>query len=476
MSKTTTICWFRQDLRLTHNPALEAASDAGKVLPLYIHDEVNCGEWGHGAASRWWLHQSLTQLDADMNGRLCIQRSDPLDILVALSEKLDIQRVYWNRCYEPWQIKRDKQIKQALESRGIAVTSCNGNLLWEPWENLKDDGSPYKVFTPFFKSAMARLDLPALTSRPDLKIEYVDAGDMNTGIDQLGLMPKIKWYEEMAQCWSPGTAGAQDLLQEFLQSGLQSYPEGRDFPDQQSVSRLSPHLHFGEISPLELAHRVRRHGEQNNLQDQAFHYIRELAWREFSHYVLYHFPDICERNMKSQFDDFPWLTDANGLERWQQGQTGYPLVDAGMRELWQTGYMHNRVRMIVASFLTKNLMLHWKHGARWFWDCLLDADLANNSASWQWVAGSGTDAAPYFRIFNPVTQSLKFDSAGAYIKRYVPELENLPEPHLHDPSSAPQEVLHEAGVKLGETYPRAMVNLKETRERALNAYKSIREG
>ncbi|MEX0965195.1 MAG: deoxyribodipyrimidine photo-lyase [Pseudohongiellaceae bacterium] len=472
MSSNTAILWFRQDLRLSDNPALRAAIDDGAVLPLYILDENS--DWNRGGASRWWLHHSLNALNKSLRGQLWVYAGDSTEILPRLASEHGASHVHWNRCYEPWRISQDRSIKEQLKESGIEATSHNGSLIWEPWENLKQDGTPYKVFTPFYRYAIANTVPRALQGAPERSFELVNCQQNAGRIEELALLPKINWYEKISASWTPGEQGAKRRLREFTENGLNDYREGRDFPSKRSVSMLSPHLHFGEISPSAAAHLVKQAGTMDAVEEQANHFIRELAWREFSYYSLYHFPHLCQRNMKSEFDRFPWVSDDSKLALWQQGQTGFPLVDAGMRELWQTGYMHNRVRMIAASFLVKNLMIHWLEGARWFWDCLVDADLANNSCSWQWVAGSGADAAPYFRIFNPVTQSIKFDPNGSYIRQYCPELGGLSNKAIHDPSSAAEEELAAAGVVLGENYPRTIVDLKETRARALQAYKSLR--
>lgn len=471
------VLWFRQDLRLRDNPALAAALAQGSVLPVFIVDDANAGEWRRGAASRCWLHRSLQALDASLGGRLWVFEGDAEEILPRFAGENGATKVFWNRCYEPWRIARDKRIKQSLLDDGIAAESHAGTLMWEPWQNLKKDGTPYKVFTPYYRNALASQPPPPAPVTPSTKrLEAALAPCAQPGekIEALGLLPTLDWHEAMLADWTPGEAGAQARLAHFLESGLEDYRDGRDFPSKRSVSRLSPHLHFGELSPNEAAYAATQSGQLGH-ESQSEHFVRELVWREFSYYLLYHFPTLTNSNMKAEFDRFPWLDDAELRGAWQRGMTGYPIVDAGMRELYSTGYMHNRVRMIVASFLIKNLMQHWHHGERWFWDCLVDADLASNSCSWQWVAGSGADAAPYFRIFNPVTQSQKFDGAGDYIKRFVPELAALPSKYLHDPSSAPKMALELAGITLGEDYPHAIVDLKQTRERALAAYKTLRD-
>ncbi len=467
--------WFRQDLRLADNPALRAACAQGKVLPLYIVDDTHAGDWQPGEASNWWLHQSLAALDEALHNKLWLVKGDPLEVIPRLMTEHRAAAVCWNRCYEPWQVKRDKELKQQLQEAGLEATSHGGSLLWEPWNTLKADGTPYRVFTPFYRNAVQQLPPPpAPQGRPD-SLNLVDCTQGPDKLAQLQLLPAVTWYQGLTEHWQPGESGAKDKLERFLKSGLQRYKQGRDFPSEESVSRLSPHLHFGEISPRQLWYAADRAGIEQGCEEHSAHFQRELGWREFSVSLLYHFPQLTHSNMNAQFDAFPWQRDNTLLQRWQRGETGYPLVDAGMRELWQTGYMHNRVRMVVGSFLVKNLRHHWLDGARWFWDCLLDADLANNTCSWQWVAGCGADAAPYFRIFNPVTQSAKFDPQAEYIRRYVPELAALPDRYIHDPASAPVQELEAAGIKPGRHYPAPLVDLRASREEALAAYRALRE-
>lgn len=472
MPQSTAIHWFRQDLRIEDNPALLAASRHGKILPVYILDDVNAQEWRLGAASRWWLHHSLRALNRALDGRLWVLQGNASQLLPKLAADHKVSLVTWNRCYEPWRSSRDKKLQAELQEQGIAVETDNGSLLFDPGSVVKDDGSPYKVFTPFYRQARARMAHSRAPVQLD-KFALQPCLQPDDKIVKLQLLPAINWYTGLQEHWQPGATGAQQKLQNFLDSGLHNYREGRDFPALRSVSGLSPHLHFGEISPQQIVAQIQQQAQMDSCEAESEHFIRELIWREFSYSLLCFFPSLTTQNLKPIFDHFPWSTDTQLLQKWQQGQTGFPLIDAGMRELWQTGYMHNRVRMIVASFLVKNLMIHWNEGARWFWDCLVDADLANNSCSWQWVAGSGMDAAPYFRIFNPVTQSLKFDPDGSYIRRFVPELAVLPIPYLHNPGSAPRHELENAGVKLGETYPRAIVDLQETRAHALAMYKAL---
>lgn len=463
-----TLFWFRQDLRLSDNPGLTKAAEQAAVLPVYIFDDKTPGQHRMGAASRWWLHHSLKDLNNNLNGRLQVFAGNPEQILPELAIRYRASAVYWNRCYEPWRLRQDQRLEALLTQQSIAVETFNAVLLWEPWTLLKNDGSPYRVFTPFFrnccKAPPPREPVPAPASLSLVRCTG------STDIDRLRLLPDIPWDKQLAPHWQIGETGAQQRLRDFLDLGLDHYQEGRNLPgDCHGVSRLSPHLHFGEISPNQLWSAIKSAGDN----DHVALFCRQLAWREFSYSLLYYHPDLPENNLQRKFDAFPWREDPQALKRWQTGQTGYPIVDAGMRELWQTGYMHNRVRMIVGSFLVKNLLLHWHAGEQWFWDCLVDADLANNSASWQWIAGCGADAAPYFRIFNPITQGQKFDPHGRYTRKYLPELARLPDKFLFNPFQAPTKVLAEAGISLGETYPEPVVALKPSRARALAAFKSL---
>lgn len=482
------IVWFRQDLRISDNPALAAALARGDVLPVYILDDESAGDWRMGAASRAWLHHSLESLSGSLDGRLLFFSGSAERILPLLAEAFNIDNVFWNRCYEPWRIKRDQAIKSALQTAATTVESFNGSLLWEPWQILKKDATPYKVFTPYFRRGCLSKPAPRLPKPqedPHSKLlsravigralAKLQAQDLRGGLDvaALELLPSIDWYTNMLSGWEIGEAAAHTKAQQFTDTPIQAYKERRDFPAEGYGSRLSPHLHFGEISP----HQVWQYALQApSMSDETNrdHFLSELGWREFSYYLLYHWPQIPDKPFNPKYESFPWLEDQQGLEAWQRGQTGYPIVDAGMRELWQTGFMHNRVRMIVASFLVKNQLIPWRAGEAWFWDCLVDADLAANSASWQWSAGCGADAAPYFRIFNPVTQSEKFDSEGIYISTYCPELAKLPKKFIHKPWAASPEVLAEADVQLGVDYPQPILDLKITRERALAANRSLR--
>ncbi len=457
--------WFRQDLRLADNPALSAAVKFGKVLPIYILDDENAGEYKMGAASRVWLHHSLESLNNSLDGKLSFYKGNPEEILPEIMKAHGATKVFWNRQYEPWAIARDKKIKESLE-----VESFNGSLLWEPMQNLKADGTPYRVFTPFYKRGC----LNAAPPREPLSVPQNLNDNLTAGegaLAGLSLLPKIRWDKGLIANWKVGEEAAKERMYEFVDGGLSSYKEGRNFPAQKSVSKLSQSFHFGELSPNQAWYAADTKGDDTNIA----HFKSELGWREFSYSLLYHFPDLPKNNLQKKFDAFPWQEDVELLAAWQKGETGYPIVDAGMRELYATGLMHNRVRMIVGSFLVKNLLLHWHHGEEWFWDCLVDADLAANSASWQWIAGSGADAAPYFRIFNPITQGTRFDVDGEYTRKYIPELKNMPNKYLFNPWEAPDEVLKEAGVKLGRDYPKPIVGIKASREKALAAFSSLKK-
>lgn len=472
-SKPVAIAWFRQDLRISDNPALNAAAAAGDVLPIYILDDVNAADWAMGAASRAWLHHSLTALNLALDGRLRIYRGDAREIIAQLAASLPVEGVFWNRCYEPWRIKRDAQIKADLIAGDIQTRSFNAALLWEPRDISKKDGTPYRVFTPFYQRGCLSSPPPRQPLAPAEQIQWCNLGiDNSISIDELELLPSASWHKSLCSHWQIGESAAAQKFDAFWQKTLTDYKRGRDFPALDATSRLSPHLHFGEISPHQIWHQM-DHLSMHDHGDGPAHFLREIAWREFSYHLLYHFPELPEQNFNRKFDGFEWLDQKAGLQSWRAGRTGFPIIDAGMRELWQTGYMHNRVRMIVASFLIKNMLLHWRSGENWFWDCLVDADLASNAASWQWCAGSGADAAPYFRIFNPVLQSEKFDPEGEYLLRYCPELAGLPAKFRHKPWEASDELLTAAGIKLGTDYPTPILDLKVTRERALERFRKL---
>lgn len=465
-NKPVAIHWFRQDLRTTDNISLFEACQ-NNCLAIYIFDpKINIG-----AASKVWLHHSLHKLNEKLNNNLNIYFGDSKKIILDLLKKYHIKNIYWNRCYEPERIKNDTDIKETLIKLDINVKSFNASLLWEPFNVYKQDKTPYKIFSAFYKAALKIEPNAPFNKIANLKNCFKDDC---LSIDDLKLLPKIPWDKNMLNHWQIGQDSALEKFNYFLENSLDFYKKGRDFPSLQKVSYLSPHLHFGEISPHYLWHTLKDHEKIYGINENLDHFLRELGWREFSYSLLYYFPHLESDNLQKKFDKFPWQKNKQLLTAWQKGLTGFPIIDAGMRELWQTGYMHNRVRMIVGSFLVKNLLLHWHNGAKWFFDCLLDADLANNSASWQWVAGCGTDAAPYFRIFNPLTQSIKFDEQGDYITKYVPELKLLPKKYLFAPWLAPKDILLKANIKLGVTYPKPIIDLEKSRKLALEAYKTLR--
>jgi deoxyribodipyrimidine photo-lyase len=468
------IVWFRQDLRLTDNPALLAA--AGRpVVPVYIRDRAGEGAWAPGAASDWWLHRALVSLGQNLAERgveLVLREGPAAAVLDALIAETGADTVYWNRRYEPAAIARDTAIKKSFEARGIVAKSFNASLLFEPWTIRNKSGEPYRVFTQFWKTCLAGEPPPLPVASP-AKLIAASKAPKSEALAAWKLLPtKPDWAAGWDKIWQPGEAGAAARLERFLKYAVAGYKEDRNRPDLEATSRLSPHLHFGEIGPRQCFHAALAAAGGTK---GAEHFLSELGWREFAHHLLYQRPDLPEQALRADFRTFPWADDAKALRAWQRGRTGYPIVDAGMRELWQTGWMHNRVRMIVASFLVKHMLLPWQRGQEWFWDTLVDADLANNAASWQWVAGCGADAAPYFRIFNPILQGAKFDPDGAYTRRYVPELAKLPTEYLFAPWEAPANVLAAAGVALGKTYPKPIVDHADARARALAAFQSLKE-
>lgn len=478
---STGLVWFRRDLRLEDNPALHAAlASCERVIPVYIHAPDEEGAGAPGAASRWWLHRSLEAFSdslARLGSRLFIRQGDSLAQLQQLAQETGARQVFWNRLYEPAITQRDSGIKRHLTDDGITAHSFNAALLFEPWQLLKGDDTPYRVFTPYWKT-MQRRGLLRETLPAPARLPPVPATLDSSPLGALSLLPERNWADGFEAHWQPGERGARLQLQHFLEADLLDYDAGRDIPARPATSRLSPHLHFGEIGPRQIAAaiEIQRHGEQTpGLLANGESYLRELAWREFAHYLLYHFPHTQESPFDTRFEQFSWnRTEPALLSAWQQGRTGLPIVDAGMRELWQTGWMHNRVRMIAASLLSKNLLYPWLEGAAWFHDTLVDADLAANTLGWQWTAGCGADAAPFFRIFNPVLQGQKFDKQGRYVRRWVPELASLPDNYLHRPWEAPPRVLSEAGIILGEHYPRPVVDLKTSRQDALERFARIK--
>lgn len=462
----TVIYWFRQDLRLADLPALMAAASAGKVIPCFILDHQAAGEWAPGQASRWWLHQSLVSLGkslSNLGSGLVVRSGATAEVLAELAAETNASTVYCSRTYEPWSRALEQAVTTRLAAAGRELVSGAGSLLYQPDQVFNLSGAPFKVFTPYWKHCMR---LPRPGTCVDQPAAGAFADDLPAGLKPTdwGLVEDLgrRWNDY----WQPGESGAARQLEQFIGHSLGNYTSGRDRPALEDTSRLSPHLHWGEISPRQVWHRIDITGDES--RDK---FLSELGWREFSHYLLYHYPETTTRPFKARFSNFPWLGQESLYEAWTQGLTGYPIVDAGMRELRETGFMHNRVRMICASFLTKHLLLPWQWGARWFWQELLDADLANNTCGWQWVAGCGADAAPYFRIFNPTLQGEKFDTDGAYVRRWVPELAPLPDRHIHAPWKLSADRLSALGLALGRDYPHPVVDHAEARAAALSAWK-----
>ena len=464
------IIWLRRDLRLADNPALHAGVQSGKPLILLYIDETNKGR-ALGAASKVWLHHSLISLSnsiSEKGGQLILRRGPAADVLNDIIAQTGADEVHWNRRYEGWAREIDQALKSNLKSRGLKVESHKANLLVEPWEVATKTGGFYKVFTPFWRAARA-----SFTVDPDLPIPMNLNSFRGLGSDKVtdwNLLPaSLDWGNKIMTYHNAGEVHAMGRLKRFLAGPVGQYDLQRDRPDNEvGTSKLSPHLAFGEISPRQIWNAAYGIGGDSDK------FLSEIGWREFSYTLLFYNPDLARENYKPDFDKFPWDRDPAKVEAWRRGQTGYPFVDAGMRELWQTGWQHNRVRMVCASFLIKHLLTDWRVGENWYWDTLLEADPASNAASWQWVAGSGADASPYFRIFNPFTQAEKFDPNGDYVRKYIPELAKLPRKYIHQPWIAPPDILSQAGVQLGKTYPKPIVDHKTARELALQSYKISR--
>jgi len=479
MSNFPVIVRFQYDLRLDDHPALTAAVETGRpVIPLFVITDRDEADWGLGSASRWWLHFSLQTLDEQLRkigSRLILRSGDPQKAITALIEETKASGVYASRSYEPATRREETKLAACLEEMEVDFHNFSGHLLYEPEEIETQQRGPYRVFTPFWKSCLATKQPEPPLDPPD-KLKAPKKWPKSEKLDSWELLPKIDWDSGLCETWTPGCVAAGERLQAFLDGPAGKYQEGREYPAQEGTSRLSPHLRFGEISPRRVWGEIHTQcGDAIEVGDDDLEcFLSEIGWREFAHHVLWHFPQTADEPLREKFQEFPWKKDAAALRAWQRGRTGYPIVDAGMRELWATGWMHNRARMIVASFLTKDLLLSWREGAKWFWDTLVDADLANNTLGWQWASGCGADAAPYFRIFNPVSQGEKFDADGDYVRRWVPELENLPNRWIHQPWSAPPEVLEEAGVELGETYPEPIVDHKQARKAALEAFEVVK--
>ncbi|GAC1304346.1 MAG: deoxyribodipyrimidine photo-lyase [Steroidobacteraceae bacterium] len=471
----TTLLWFRLDLRVADNLAFCAAAEHGDaVIPVYLHAPTEEGDWRAGAASSWWLHHSLERLAEDLRGlgsRLIVRRcEDSLLELLALAHDSGAKRVVWNRRYEPAVMARDQMIKTALRGAGIEAESFNGGLLHEPWSARTKTGTAFQVFTPYWRQCSTLPD-PSPPSAAPTRLVPAQPWPRSEPLASLGLLPRKNWAAGFSAAWKPGSQAGHRLLAEFLDQHFDAYPSMRDHPGVDGTSRLSPYLHFGELSAREIWHATQRfavnRGQHTTWRDSRF--LTEIGWREFAYHLLYHFPQTPLQPLHERYSRMPWQTETAALAAWKRGQTGYPIVDAGMRQLWQTGWMHNRARMIAGSFLVKDLLIDWTQGARWFWDTLVDADLASNTLGWQWVAGCGADASPFFRIFNPSLQGAKFDASGDYVRRWVPELTALPDVWIHKPWDAPADVLRAAKVGLGQNYPRPLVDHDAARQRALGA-------
>jgi len=472
------IVLFRHDLRIGDNRALYTASQSGKpVIPVFVWDEQTSRNGRPiGGARRWWLHHSLTSLAASLEeceANLILKRGKTETVVDALIKDTGADMVLWNRRYDPPGLEIDTGLKAELSRRGIAAESFEGHLLHEPYRLKTGAGGYYRVYTPFWH---------ALTAGPEPRdpiptVKKLKASHREIASDRLGdwaLLPRHpNWAKGFAMDWTPGEAGANEKLADFLSDAISSYKHDRDMPGTNGTSRLSPHLAHGEITPFQILHALKSPKVKDKHSGPET-FRKEVGWREFSYHLLFNNPELHTSNFNASFDQFDWENDQDRFDAWKQGQTGYPIVDAGMRQLWRTGWMHNRVRMIVASFLIKHLLIDWRKGEGWFWDTLVDADPASNAASWQWVAGSGADAAPYFRIFNPILQGEKFDPEGAYVREFIPELQNMPDRYLHKPWAAPEAVLQAAKVDLGTSYPRPIVDHQAARRRALEAYAKTR--
>lgn len=473
---STAIVWLRRDLRLADNPALQMAlARHTQVVLIYLHAPQEACSWADGAASRVWLHHALQALQADLHTlntrlilRLCPEGS--LSALQQLVHETHASAVYWNRLYEPWAIARDTQIKQQLRQSGLSVESCNAAVLYEPWEIVKASGDPYQVFTPYWRAVNQRGLTLSLIERPH-SIKPPATWPTSRKLAELELLPALSWGSQLSSQWEISEAAAHAQLQRFCQMTLAQYDTLRNRPDLDGCSRLSPYLHFGLLSPRQVC--AAAYASAPDTEGLRV-FLSEIGWREFAYMLLYHSPHTPEQPLQSQFQHYPWRSDYSAwLQAWQRGQTGIPLVDAGMRQLWHSGWMHNRVRMVVASFLCKHAQIPWQQGSRWFWDTLVDADLASNTLGWQWTAGCGADAAPYFRVFNPVRQAQQFDPNGEYIARWVPELAKVPIKWRAQPWAMPSSEAGHCGFVLGLHYPRPILDLEQQRLAALAGLKHM---
>jgi deoxyribodipyrimidine photo-lyase len=470
-----TILWFRKDLRLADNSALAAAIEVGApIVPVFIGSPDEAGDWALGAASKWFLQQALASLSEEWSvrgGKLILREGGSLAELRDMIEKTGAKRVFWNRRYESPLRELDVAIKRALREDGIEVQSFNSSVLNEPHTVSTGEGKPYKVYTPYWNRVKDRTVEPV--AEPDLKaLKFPQSYPQSAALESLGLLPEKQWYRKFYPHWEVNESAAHKRLLDFLEQPVENYHETRDIPGEAGTSCLSPYLHWGLIGPRQIMHALKAQHDLRATGPQV--YAKEVYWREFAYNVLYHFPHTADAPLQEKYADFPWEPDAAVLERWQRGQTGYPIVDAGMRQLYATGWMHNRVRMVVSSLLVKHLLQDWREGARWFWDTLVDADLASNTLGWQWSAGCGADAAPYFRVFNPITQGQKFDPDGDYVRQWVPEIAKLPNKFIHEPWEASAGILEYAGIELGKDYPEPIIDHKKGRERALAALAKVK--
>lgn len=468
-----TIVWFRKDLRLHDNPALWEAANEGIVIPVFIWSEEDRRAYAASEASAWWLYHSLKQLETDLlqhGVQLVIKQGPDFDAIVDVMEQVGAESIYFNERYEPTERDRQMRIVGQLSSIGMDVRTFHGNLLFSP-ELLNKQGEPYKVFTSFWKRGLQEVvDRPL----PVPELQGVENDISSLAINALGLPTDLGTLQKY---WQPGERAGTEQWAFFADDGMLHYKKERDLIAKGTSSRLSPYLAAGNSSARAIWHAAKRINEET--KDVTAHqsieaFLKQLMWREFAYHQLIHFPTMTDQPLRKQFNDFPWVGTPEQYNLWKEGKTGYPLVDAGMRELRETGMMHNRVRMVAASFLVKHLLIPWQEGYAWFQHALVDFDTANNATGWQWVTGCGIDAAPYFRIFNPYLQSEKFDPNGAYIKQWIPELANLPAKYIHKPFEAPEDILQEAGIQLGVTYPYPIVDHATARKRALHAYDTIK--
>jgi len=471
------LLWLDNDLRIHDHEALRAAlADPGPVLPVFVWAPETLGDWAPGAASRWWLHHSLQALQAQLADRgagLHLAQGDPGQRLRELAEAVDADTVHWTRRLGPERTRRDERVRQVLAEASLDVHVHDGRILHDPAEVETTSGGPYRVFTPFWDRFQAEVHVP----RPQPAPEAIATPSSVPGgceLVDLDLLPTPDWAHGLRETWRPGEAGAHQRLATVVDDRLDAYLEARDRPDVEGTSRLSPHLAWGEISPRAVWWRVKDAILDGAVDPEAARgFLRQVGWREFGYHLIHHFPQTPTEPLREKYENLPWRQAPDELERWRRGRTGFPLVDAGLRQLWHEGWIHNRVRMVVAAFLAKHLLLPWQEGAEWFWDTLVDADLANNTLGWQWAAGCGADAQPFFRMFNPMTQGEDHDPDGVYVRRWVPELADLPDEYLNRPWEAPPEVLAQADVELGEDYPEPIVDHGEARARAQSAYDRI---